>query len=75
VVSSPLPTINALKQPTSDAWVEQARTNLDIILLHHSHCERKAAGVSLNFMFRYPSNAKMLSQGVNSAGTGRTRTL
>jgi tRNA-(ms[2]io[6]A)-hydroxylase len=57
-----LPTINALKQPTCDAWVEQAIANLDIILLDHSHCERKAAGVALNFMFRYPSNSKMVRE-------------
>ncbi|MBD2294841.1 tRNA-(ms[2]io[6]A)-hydroxylase [Anabaena sphaerica FACHB-251] len=62
MLSSPLPTINALKQPTSDAWIEQAIANLDIILLDHSHCERKAAGVALNFMFRYPSNTKMVRE-------------
>lgn len=62
MLSSPLPTINALKQPTSDAWIEQAIANLDIILLDHSHCERKAAGVALNFMFRYPSNSKMVRE-------------
>ncbi|BCL35836.1 hydroxylase [Nostoc sp. MS1] len=57
-----LQTINALKQPTSEAWIEQAIANLDIILLDHSHCERKAAGVALNFMFRYPSNTKMVRE-------------
>ncbi len=62
MLSSPLPTINALKQPTSSAWVEQAITNLDIILLDHAQCERKAAGVALNLMFRYPSNAKMVRE-------------
>lgn len=62
MLTSVLTTINALKQPTSDAWVEQAITNLDIILLDHSHCERKAAGVALNFMFRYPSNTKMVRE-------------
>ncbi|MBE9008320.1 tRNA isopentenyl-2-thiomethyl-A-37 hydroxylase MiaE [Fortiea sp. LEGE XX443] len=60
--TSVLTTINALKQPTSDGWVEQAIANLDIILLDHSHCERKAAGVALNFMFRYPSNTKMVRE-------------
>ncbi len=60
--SSQLPTINALKQPTSLAWVEQAIANLDIILLDHAQCERKAAGVALNLMFRYPSNAKMVRE-------------
>ncbi|MBD2457605.1 tRNA isopentenyl-2-thiomethyl-A-37 hydroxylase MiaE [Nostoc sp. FACHB-87] len=62
MLTSGLPTINTLKQPTSDAWVEQAISNLDIILLDHSHCERKAAGVALNFMFRYPSNTKMVRE-------------
>lgn len=60
MLSLTLPTINALKQPTSEAWVEQALAHLDIVLLDHSHCERKAAGVALNLMFRYPSNAKLV---------------
>ncbi|MFM8003664.1 MAG: tRNA-(ms[2]io[6]A)-hydroxylase, partial [Dolichospermum sp.] len=33
-----------------------------IILLDHSHCERKAAGVALNMMFRYPSHHKMIRE-------------
>lgn len=53
-------TIKFLKQPTAIAWVEQALANLDTILLDHSHCERKAAGVALNLMFRYPSNTKLV---------------
>ncbi|HEY9632490.1 MAG TPA: tRNA isopentenyl-2-thiomethyl-A-37 hydroxylase MiaE [Coleofasciculaceae cyanobacterium] len=57
-----LPIINTLKQPTSWAWVEQAIAHLDIILLDHSHCERKAAGVALNLMFRYPSNTKLVRE-------------
>ncbi|MBE9178246.1 tRNA-(ms[2]io[6]A)-hydroxylase [Oculatella sp. LEGE 06141] len=57
---SPLPTIKFLQQPTSPAWVEQAIANLDTILLDHSQCERKAAGVALNLIFRYPSSAKLV---------------
>ncbi|MGG6297590.1 tRNA-(ms[2]io[6]A)-hydroxylase [Leptolyngbya sp. AN02str] len=53
-------TIKFLQQPTSQAWVEQALAHLDTILLDHSHCERKAAGVALNLMFRYPSSAKLV---------------
>lgn len=52
--------IKFLQQPTSNAWVEQAISNLDTILLDHSHCERKAAGVALNLMFRYPSNTALV---------------
>lgn len=60
VTSATQPLINTLKQPSSEAWVKQAIANLNIILLDHSHCERKAAGVALNLMFRYPSNTKLV---------------
>ncbi len=60
MISSTPATIKFLQHPTSTAWVEQALANLDTILLDHSHCERKAAGVALNLMFRYPANAKLV---------------
>lgn len=60
MISSTPVTIRFLQQPTSQAWLDQALANLDIILLDHSHCERKAAGVALNLMFRYPSSAKLV---------------
>jgi len=59
-MSSTLPIIKFLKQPTSQEWVQQAIAHLDTILLDHSHCERKAAGVALNLMFRYPARAKLV---------------
>jgi tRNA 2-(methylsulfanyl)-N6-isopentenyladenosine37 hydroxylase len=62
VMASGLPTIKFLQQPTAFAWVEQALANLDTVLLDHSHCERKAAGVALNLMFRYPSSTKLVRQ-------------
>jgi tRNA-(ms[2]io[6]A)-hydroxylase len=55
-------TIKFLNSPTSSAWLEQAIAHLDTILLDHSHCERKAAGVALNLMFRYPSSTKLVRQ-------------
>lgn len=55
-------TIQILQQPSSAAWVEQTISNLDIILLDHSHCERKAAGVAINLMFRYPAHQKLVRQ-------------
>lgn len=58
--SKAYPTIQLLQTPTSQAWLEQALANLDIILLDHSHCERKAAGVALNLMCRYPSSTKLV---------------
>lgn len=55
-----LPTIKFLQQPTRPDWIEHALQNLDTILLDHSHCERKAAGVAVNMMFRYPSYQQLV---------------
>lgn len=42
------------------AWVEQSLGNLDEVLIDHAHCERKAAGVALNLLCRYPSNVDLI---------------
>ena len=44
-----------LTAPTSPAWLEQAIAQPELLLIDHAHCERKAAGVALQLMFRYPS--------------------
>ncbi len=54
-------TIKFLCQPTTQAWVEQALAHLDIILLDHAQCERKAAGVALSLINRYPSDAQLVN--------------
>jgi tRNA-(ms[2]io[6]A)-hydroxylase len=54
--------IKLLRQPTSEQWLQQALNNLDLILLDHSHCERKAAGVALNLIFRYPTYLDLIKQ-------------
>lgn len=57
-----LPTMQILQRATQSAWVEQAIANLDVVLLDHSHCERKAAGVAMNLMFRYSSHRRLVRQ-------------
>ncbi|BAZ46274.1 tRNA--hydroxylase [Chondrocystis sp. NIES-4102] len=54
--------IKILQNPSSNNWISQAINNLDTILLDHSHCERKAAGVAINLMFRYPAHQKLVRQ-------------
>ncbi|WP_017293699.1 tRNA-(ms[2]io[6]A)-hydroxylase [Geminocystis herdmanii] len=54
--------IKLLCEPTHDLWLQQALNNLDVILLDHSHCERKAAGVAVNLLFRYPSHQQLIYQ-------------
>ncbi|WP_036481433.1 tRNA-(ms[2]io[6]A)-hydroxylase [Myxosarcina sp. GI1] len=51
-----------LKQPSSEAWLQQTLANLDVVLLDHSHCERKAAGAAINLMFRYPAHHHLVRQ-------------
>jgi tRNA-(ms[2]io[6]A)-hydroxylase len=43
-----------LAAETDPTWVERALEQLDELLLDHAHCERKAAGLAIRLMFRYP---------------------
>ncbi|NEP62460.1 MAG: tRNA-(ms[2]io[6]A)-hydroxylase [Symploca sp. SIO2G7] len=52
--------IKLLKEPTSEAWIDQALANLDEVMLDHSHCERKAAGIAIKLMFLYPGDAALV---------------
>ena len=54
-------TIKFLKSPTSQAWVDQALANLDEVMLDHSHCERKAAGIAIKLMFLYPGDGALVA--------------
>ena len=47
--------IRCLINETSKEWLQLALSNPMQILLDHAHCERKAAGVALQLMFRYVS--------------------
>ncbi len=48
-----------LAAPSSDVWLEQALAHPELLLIDHAHCERKAAGVALQLMFRYPSDGQL----------------
>lgn len=54
-------TIKFLLEPTRREWVDQALANLDTILLDHAQCERKAAGVALSLINRYPSDRELIT--------------
>ena len=47
--------IRWLINKTTQDWIDLAISNPMEILLDHAHCERKAAGVALQLMFRYVS--------------------
>jgi tRNA-(ms[2]io[6]A)-hydroxylase len=56
---SPPARVKWLAAPSSPAWLEQAVAHQDLLLIDHAHCERKAAGVALQLMFRYPSDGPL----------------
>ena len=51
----PSSNIKYLSSLSSENWLELALSNPIEILIDHAHCERKAAGVAIQLMFRYPS--------------------
>jgi len=51
--------IKYLSSFTSDEWIKLALSNPIDILIDHAHCERKAAGVAIQLMFRYPTEPNL----------------
>ncbi len=45
-----------LKVPSDPAWVEEAKRDLDAILVDHAHCEMKAASNALSLAMRPPAD-------------------
>jgi tRNA-(ms[2]io[6]A)-hydroxylase len=38
---------------TPGRWLEQVEGQLDVLLIDHAHCEKKAAGTAMNLIFHY----------------------
>ena len=55
-LENPTARVKWLAAASSASWLEQANARPDLVLIDHAHCERKAAGVALQLMFRYPSD-------------------
>ena len=56
LLENPTARVKWLAAASSASWLEQASARPDLVLIDHAHCERKAAGVALQLMFRYPSD-------------------
>jgi tRNA-(ms[2]io[6]A)-hydroxylase len=59
VPDNPTARVKWLAAPSHAAWLEQAIARPDLVLVDHAHCERKAAGVALQLMFRYPGDVAL----------------
>ncbi len=50
-----------LSTETEDGWLPAALAHLDEILIDHANCEKKAASMAINFLFRYPDRPELLA--------------
>ena len=52
-----------LSSPTPTAWIERAQDSLELHLIDHAHCEKKAATTAISLIHKYPhfNLAKFLS--------------
>jgi len=48
--------------PSPSRWLEQVDANLDVILIDHAHCERKAAGCALKLLSAYVENQSLCKE-------------
>jgi tRNA-(ms[2]io[6]A)-hydroxylase len=47
---------------TPDAWVHSALANLDLLLIDHANCEKKAASTAINLIYRHVENLELLNK-------------
>jgi tRNA-(ms[2]io[6]A)-hydroxylase len=49
-----------LASATDSSWAPRVVADLPDLLVDHAHCEKKAAGMAVNLIFRYPDHAFLL---------------
>lgn len=54
------PIYQFLRCETPDSWIDMALQNLELLLLNHANCEKKAASTALSLMYRYDQDATLL---------------
>jgi tRNA-(ms[2]io[6]A)-hydroxylase len=58
--SLPTPLQNFLKISSPSAWCEAAIENFSLLLLDHTHCERKASAFAIQLMSKYPHQERLI---------------
>lgn len=53
---------NIIPVPTPQAWFEYAVKHINLMLLDHAHCEKKAAGSALALIYRYDHDHVFVSK-------------
>lgn len=49
----------SLHSTTSPQWLDRVQGNVEELLIDHAHCEKKAAGVAMNFIFYYVEHEEL----------------
>lgn len=47
---------------TPDLWVENALADIDLLLIDHANCEKKAASTAMNLIYRYVDNFELMNK-------------
>jgi tRNA-(ms[2]io[6]A)-hydroxylase len=53
--------MSILAAATDSEWTHSALAELDEVLIDHAHCEKKAAGMAVRLIFRYPEHGFLLA--------------
>ncbi|TQV76975.1 tRNA-(ms[2]io[6]A)-hydroxylase [Aliikangiella marina] len=48
-----------LRCKTPDRWLDYAENHVDILLIDHAKCEKKAGSTALSLMFKYPERSEL----------------
>ena len=48
-----------LKCETPSEWLDYAQEHIDILLIDHAKCEKKAGSTALSLMFKYPERSEL----------------
>ena len=51
----------SLASSTPKSWTDRVLADLPELLVDHAHCEKKAAGMAVNLVFRYPQHGFLLA--------------
>lgn len=51
-----------LLSETPQLWIDNALTNIPLLLIDHANCEKKAASTAINLMYRYVENYELLNK-------------
>jgi tRNA-(ms[2]io[6]A)-hydroxylase len=47
---------------TPDLWVENALADIDMLIIDHANCEKKAASTAMNLIYRYVDNFELMNK-------------